>query len=130
MLEFLDRYFFYIWLGVVLVILSKFAQLYLVRKRRGSVFPPSENENILYHENFASGRSLDGKKGWASNCLRITATEDELWIASFFPFSILLDQFDLEHRIRRNKISSITPSRSFLARGYILKFVDENGTRP
>lgn len=127
MIKFLDKYFFYIWMAGFLFFVAKFIQLYLAKRKKGSLFPDLENQKILYRENFASGRSLAEKNGWASNILKIIVTEDELWITSGFPFNIFLNQWDLEHRIQRDRIFSIIPKKSFLFRSYILKFTDSQG---
>jgi hypothetical protein len=77
------------------------------RAKQGRKFPPLSQVRVLFREQFASGyshKSWITRFGGASNCLTITVTEDELWIGTFFPFSILLNTYDLEHRIHYSQI--------------------------
>ncbi len=84
------------------------------RKIRGPHFPYRNEVNILFEERWTSGRShksLFTRLGGANNCLRVTVTEDELWVAPHFPFSAFAAQFDLDHRVRRESITNIEQKR-------------------
>lgn len=74
------------------------------------VFPPLKSVHHLFHEGTASGSS--GKNwltriGGANNCLRVTVTDSEVWIRTFFPFNLLARSIDLEHRIPRESILAV-----------------------
>jgi len=77
---------------------------------RGSIFPPISTQKVLHKEYFASGNSQKNwktKHGGAANCLKLVVTDTELWVCSFFPFSLMCDEMDLEHRIPKDAISQI-----------------------
>lgn len=85
------------------------ARLIQVR-RRGPLFPPRNQCEVLYHEYMAGGWSLENT--WtryfgARNCLKLTVTADELWMTTVFPFSLTAAAFDLEHRILKRDIISV-----------------------
>jgi hypothetical protein len=63
----------------------------------------------------------------ARNCLHITVTDAEVWVRSFFPFSALAQELDLEHRIPRLSITSVQPKQSALVRTVLLDYRDECG---
>ena len=53
-------------------------------------FLPPKKAEIIYRESMASGRSLNNwltRLAGASNCLRLTVTEGNLFIDTWFPFS-------------------------------------------
>ena len=50
-----------------------------------------------------------------------------VWIRTFFPFSILAQQFDLEHRIPRASIMSVQAKPSAFAHTILLGYRDERG---
>jgi hypothetical protein len=100
------------------------------RHTRGSIFPEVSREQIRFRESFASGRSHRDRStrwGGAANCLKVTVTDDELWIVPLFPFSAFAEQFDLEHRILKRRITEITEHCSFWGRSFLVDFVDEEG---
>lgn len=99
---FLRQYFFVLIAIAFIWNLSVFAYMWWRRAKQGRKFPPLSQVHVLFREQFASGyshKSWMTRLGGASNCLTITVTADELWIGTFFPFSILLNTYDLEHRI-------------------------------
>ncbi len=107
------------------------------------VSTPEHEDPLLFRETNASGRSLKNwvtKYGGASKCLTVTITASELRISfslsSLPPFSLLpkrlrlyqeqaiMKQSDLDHRIPRDSITSIT-SNSFLGRqAYVVEYRD------
>ena len=74
---------------------------------------------VLFHARFGSGRS---SRDWvtrvagASNCLLVTVTESELLVRPWFPFNLffLPEIYDLEHRIPKSSISTITERTGML----------------
>jgi len=86
------------------------AYLYYRRKTRGITFPTLDKNEILYVEKTASGRSMKNfmtQYGGARNTLKVVVTPNELWLTSWFPFSLLIEIFDLEHRINKEDIINI-----------------------
>ena len=84
---------------------------------------------VAFSEWFASGyshKSWMTRLGGASNCLRITVTADELWIGSFFPFSLFADTYDLEHRIPLGSILHVDQQKQHIQIEFALP---DNGTR-
>ena len=64
----------------------------------------------MFEERWTSGnshKSLYTRLGGASNCLCVTVTDEELWVAPHFPFSALAAHFDLDHRVRRDAITNV-----------------------
>lgn len=101
------------------------------RHKRGIVFPPLESVRHVFHEGMASGSSHKNwwtRLGGARNCLRVTVTDTEVWIRSFFPFSLLAGDFDLEHRIPLSSISSAELSNSAFRRFVLLDFNFADGS--
>ena len=83
------------------------------RKVRGPHFPARDEVNILFEERWTSGnsnKSLFTRLGGANNCLRVTVTEEELWITPHFPFNALAARIDLDHRVRREAITQVEPN--------------------
>lgn len=98
------------------------------RKVRGPHFPRRNEVNILFEERWTSGRSFKTfltRIGGANNCLRVTLTDDELWVTPHFPFSALGGKFDLDHRIRRDSIVSMERNRKMIRLSYILTDGDD-----
>jgi hypothetical protein len=99
------------------------------RRKRGSLFPVIGQDQILYKEFFGSGRSLNGNPfAGANNCLKLVVTPDELWVTPIFPFSVMAEMLDLEHRILKKDIVSLHEDRSWLLGGrLIVEFRREDG---
>lgn len=99
------------------------------RAKRGPKFPKLSQVQIRFREQFASGyshKSWVTRLGGASNCLVITITADELWITSFFPFNLLLDYYDLEHRMPLHDIVHVEQQKRHV---HIDFQVPDNGVR-
>lgn len=99
------------------------------RKVRGPHFPSRDQVTILFEEKWTSGRSFKSlltRFGGANNCLRATVTDDELWITLHFPFIVFASNWDLDHRIEKIAITSITRRR----KGVTVEFLmSDNQTR-
>jgi hypothetical protein len=115
----------YFWIGLILSTPFYFYIIYrylLARRNR-----PRVNKNeILFEENFASGSSMKNfltSVGGARNCLRLVATEDLLWITSWFPFSLLTTVCDLEHIVPLNRVTKVENIGDEIH----LDYSDENG---
>lgn len=110
-------------IGAFLWVFGWMAFMLWRRKIRGPHFPDRSEVNILFEERWTSGRShrsLFTRLGGANNCLCVTVTEDELWVAAHFPFSALGAQFDLDHRIRRDAITKIEQNRKMICISFAL----------
>jgi hypothetical protein len=80
------------------------------RRIRGPHFPDRRQVTVLYDEKWTSGRSLKSlftRLCGANNCLRVTVTDQELWVTPHFPFSAFASKFDLDHRVRRGHIANV-----------------------
>src|SRR5688572_2791074 len=105
--DFLQHNFIWLFLFAFVWSIVAFGYMYCRHKRTGVVFPYVPEEHIRFQERAASGSShktMFTKLGGARNCLHVTVTDTEVQIRLFFPFSLLAQQFDLEHRIPRASI--------------------------
>jgi hypothetical protein len=104
----IDRNWSLLCMLAALMFVGKFAWLCYERVRDGIEFPELKAGEFLFHEGMASGSSCKNwwtRMGGANNCLRVTVTADEVWVRTFFPFSLLAGEMDLEHRIARRAIT-------------------------
>ena len=93
-------------------------------RQRGVSFPPLSSGQARFHEGAASGNSdknLFSRFGGASRCLRVTVTDDEIWIRGPFPFNLITES-DLEHRIARDAVISAQLVQSTISRRVLLDF--------
>ncbi len=108
-LDALVRQYFPLLLAVgVVSVAAKFAWRGYRHWQYGISFPPLKSVQVQFHERMASGSSdktFFSRFGGARNCLRVTVTDDEVWVRMFFPFS-LIKEADLEYRIARECITS------------------------
>ena len=128
--DFLQHNFHWLFLFCFVWAVVAFGFLYFRHKRTGIVFPQVPPGSIRFEERAASGCSYKTaftKLGGARNCLQITVTDTEVWIRTFFPFSALAQQFDLEHRIPRASITSVQPKQSAFVRAILLDYRDDRG---
>jgi hypothetical protein len=108
--DFLIAIFPFLFVGGFLWVIGCMAFMLWRRKTRGPHFPDRNDVNILFEERWTSGsshKSLFTHLGGANNCLRVTVTDDELWIAPHFPFSAFAATLDFDHRVRRDAITSV-----------------------
>jgi len=128
--EFLQHNFIWLSLFCFVWVVGGFAWRYFRHKRTGIVFPHVPPERIRFEERASSGcshKTIFTRLGGARNCLRVTVTDAEVWIRPFFPFSILAQPFDLEHRIPRASITSVQQTQSAFVRTLLLDYRDERG---
>jgi len=114
--HFLEQCFFHFFLVAVIWNVIFFGYFYYKRRQRYPLFPDEAEVTILHKENMASGRShksIFTKFGGAQNCLKIIVTNDELWVTSWFPFLLLVDKIDLEHRIPKTSILKVDEKKKF-----------------
>jgi len=115
---------------LIVIIWNAIMLIYLTYKRGRipSIFPDIKLQRIIYKESFASGLNLDAKlKGHFSRCLKLVVTDSELWLTSFYPFTLFIDKAELEHRIVRSEISLIENEKHFLHNVFTISFTDKSG---
>ncbi|HET6387061.1 MAG TPA: hypothetical protein VFJ58_27050 [Armatimonadota bacterium] len=81
------------------------------RSRKGAFFPAPLPDGVRFDERWTSGRSLRNlvtRSGGASRCLRVSVTDDEIWIRLEPPlqFGFMPEILDLEHRIEASQAPS------------------------
>ena len=121
---FVREHFSALFLLSVAWLVGNFGWRYYRHRQRGISFPPLTSVHVRFHEGTASGnsdKSFFSRFGGARNCLRVTVTDDEVWVRSFFPF-YLITESDLEHRIPRDAITSAQLARSTFRRSVLLDF--------
>jgi hypothetical protein len=112
---FLQQNITWIFLFCFAWVIIGFGYRYYRHKQTGVVFPDVPAASIHFDERTASGcsyQTMFTRFGGARNCLHVTVTDTEVWIRTFFPFSALAQQFDLEHRIPRASIVGVQPKQS------------------
>ena len=67
-------------------------------RRHGPTFPDRDTVTILFEESWASGRSAHAF-GMANNCLRVTLTNEELWIEGQWPMAYFTWMFGFDRRL-------------------------------
>jgi hypothetical protein len=128
--DFLQRNFIWMFLFCFVWVVVGFGWRYYRHKKTGVVFPHVSPEHIRFEERAASGcshKTMFTRLGGARNCLQVTVTDAEVWVRPFFPFSILAQELDLEHRISRASITSVQATQSAFVRSLLLDYRDERG---
>jgi hypothetical protein len=124
----LPPYFFWLFFLGLLGASGLFVWYYLRHRKTGLIFPQLSPGQIRFQECRASGRSLNFRvMGRAADCLEVTVTDAEVWIRMGFPFNLLAQTCDLEHRINRDSITRLEPEGTGLRRGIILEYRDPGG---
>lgn len=126
--QFLTGVFPFLFVAAFVWVFGCIAFMLWRHKARGVRFPNRNDVNVLFEERWASGRSyksLFTRFGGASNCLRVTVTEDELWVTLRFPFSAMAAQLDLEHRIPRDAITKIEQNHKIVSVVFTLDVGEE-----
>jgi hypothetical protein len=104
----------------------------IARFKRGPLFPKPGQCQILFRENWASGRSMENvftRNGGARNALNLTVTPDELWTSSWFPFSLAAEIYDLEHRIKKQDILAIGEVKGLMKRVLVVEYRRKDGRK-
>jgi hypothetical protein len=106
--------FLLLFLAAFVVSVGQLIWLVVRRIRRGSIFPRRDTVAVLFEERWTSGRSFKSwitRYGGANNCLRVTVTEDEIWVTPHVPFNLFADKLDLEHRIPIRDVIRVAPKK-------------------
>jgi hypothetical protein len=128
--QFLERYFPLLFGLAFIWVVCAFGYLFFRRLRKGSIFPRLNPNEIIYQEFTASGCSYKTwwtKSGGAKNCLKLVVTVNELWITSWFPFNIMSETCDLEHRIPKDRIKKISVLKSHWSSVFLIDFLTDTG---
>jgi hypothetical protein len=124
-LKFLDEHFTTIWLLCFGWVVCVFTFKYFWHRSKGRFLKDPPEDQVLYQEGFASGRSHRAgffRRGSAANCLKVTLTPDRLLIRPFFPFSILGPDFDLIHDIPLSAIEGFKTKQGFITRALEIRY--------
>ena len=125
--EFMDKYFFDIWLVLLVVILSSF---YVKGKRAMKLFDGLDLSHTIYSEKNASGfstSSFRNRYGGASKTLHIVITDKELILKTFWLFAGIAKKHDMLHRIPLEKILSTEIKEGPIFSKLFVRFTGENG---
>ncbi len=98
-IEFMDKYFFYIWLVMVVTVVSLF---FILGKKAIQVFSDLDLSKLIYSEKNASGystKSFRTRWGGASRVLHIMITDKELIIKTNLFMAYIAQRYDLLNRI-------------------------------
>lgn len=123
--------FLLLFLFAFVLVVTSMAWRIAKHRRKGIKFPRLGEDMVRYHEDFASGYSERHRygflKGGASRCLRVTVTEDEIWMRTFFPFTAFALDFDLEHRVPKSSVIALAEVPEAFNPAIELKFKDSAG---
>lgn len=118
---------FFIWNGAIILA----SILYRKRKRDGQT--PFDDSTLEFYEGWVSGHS--GKNfftrlGGASRCLKVSVNNQEVYVRPFAVFALgfLSEILDLEQRISRDRILSVTePTKMIGENAVCVTYSDANG---
>jgi hypothetical protein len=102
------------------------------RKSRGkSLFSRKPQDAVFFESNGPghSNRNLLIKPGGARNCLSVAVTKEAVLTQPRFPFSLMFfpELYDLEHKIQRRHLRSVTPKKVLFGRSVELDFTTVEG---
>lgn len=112
---------------VTLVVIARLVYMFWRHHQTATQFPERSQVNILFEERWASGhsdKSFFTRMGGANNCLHITLTDQELWVAVHSPFSALASQIDLHHRIMLDAVTNIEQNGKWVHMTFMLEAGD------
>lgn len=121
---FFRQHFFTLFFFALVWVIGNSAWRFYRHRQRGISFPPLKSVHVRFHEGAASGNSDKNsfsRMGGARRCLRVTVTDDEVWVRPFFPFNLITES-DLEHRIPVSSITFAQLADSKLGRRVLLNF--------
>jgi hypothetical protein len=111
-----------LWLGASIV----------YRKSRGKPLFSRKPPDALFFESSGSGhsnRNFFTKLGGAHSCLSVAVTNEAVLTQPCFPFSLMFlpEVYDLEHKIQRRHLRSVTPKKLLFGRSVELEFTTLEG---
>lgn len=125
--EFMDKYFFYIWLVMAVTVVS----ISFIQGRKAiRMFSDLDLSNLIYSEKNASGystKSFRTKRGGASKVLHIVITDKELIIKTYLFLAYIAEKHDLLHRIPLENILSTTIKKGIIYSKLVVEFKGQGG---
>lgn len=125
--EFMDKYFFYIWLVMAVTLVS----IFFIRGRKAiQMFSDVDLNNLVYTEKNASGystKSFRTKWGGASKVLHIMITDKELIVKTYLFLAHVAEKHDMLHRIPLENILKTEIKKGSLLSKLFIEFKGQNG---
>ena len=125
--QFLDQYFFYIWLGLAAILMSVF---YFGGRAAIRKLGPIDLSKAIYVEKSASGysaRALNSGLGGASKTVHIIITNQELILTTYLMLALIAEKIDLMQRIPlENIVHTEIRQKTFYSK-LIVRYHDKNG---
>mgnify|MGYP000719229333 CR=1 FL=1 len=125
--EFMDKYFFYIWLVMAVTLVS----IFFIRGRKAiQMFSDLDLSNLVYSEKNASGystKSFRTKWGGASKVLHIIITGNELIIKTYLFLAHVAEKHDMLHRIPLENILKTEIKKGAILSKLFVEFTGQNG---
>lgn len=125
--EFMDKYFIYIWLVMMVTIVSIF---FIHGKRAIKMFSNFNQSKLIYTERNASGystKSFRTRWGGASKVLHIMITDKELILKTFLFLAYVAKKNDMLHRIPLENILKTEIKKGTMFSKLFIEFKGENG---
>lgn len=127
--QFLDKYFFYIWLFTAVTLVSIF---FIRGKKAIQMFNDLDLSNLVYSEKHASGYSTKTFRtswGGSSKLLHIMITDKELILKTYLFFAHIAEKHDLLHRIPIENILKTEIKKGTLFSKLIVQFKGQNNEK-
>lgn len=124
---FIDKYFFYIWLTIAVIMLSI---LFIRGKKAIQMFSDLDLSHLVYSEKSASGystKSFRTKWGGADKVLHIMITDKELIIKTHLFFAYVAEKNDMLHRIPRENLLKTEIKKGIVFSKLFIEFKGNNG---
>lgn len=125
--EFMNKYFFYIWLVMGVTVVSL---LFIQGRKAIRMFSDLDLSNLIYSEKNASGystKSFRTKRGGASRVLHIVITDKELIIKTYLFLASIAEKYDMLHRIPLENILSTTIKKGIIYSKLVVEFKGQGG---
>lgn len=126
-IEFMEKYFVYIWLAIAVSLVS----IFFFRGRKAiQMFNDLELSKLIYSEKSASGystKSFRTKWGGASKVLHIMITDKELIIKTYLFLALIAKKHDMLHRIPLQNILKTKIINGKIFSRLFIEFKGDNG---
>lgn len=125
--EFIEKYFFYIWLALALWIVLNF---YFRGRAAIRQFGSIDYSTIVFSDKSASGysnKSWKTKRGGASKVLHIIVTDKELIIKTYLFMAYIAKKHDMLHRIPLQNITCTSIKKGTFSSQLHVNFAIEKG---
>lgn len=125
--DFMNEYFFYIWLIIAVTTISL---LFIQGRKAIRMFSDLDLSHLIYSEKNASGystKSFRTKRGGASRVLHILITDKELIIKTYLLFASIAEKYDMLHRIPLENILSTEIKKGMIYSKLLVQFKGPGG---